>query len=162
MSAVPTLSIPGTWRRRRLRFDASINPVKSELNREENMEVSFVPMEAVGEFGGLLLDQSKRISEVYNGYTYFTNGDVCIAKITPCFENGKGALADSLLNGVAFGTTELHIIRPYSGVDKKFLFYLTIAHDFRSFGASEMLGAGGQKRVPERFLKDWMPPLPPL
>lgn len=154
--------IPKSWCQRRMRFDTLVNPVKSELDRGEYTEVSFVPMEAVGEYGGLNLDQSKPISEVYNGYTYFKNGDVCIAKITPCFENGKGALADGLLNGVAFGTTELHIIRPSAEIDKKFLFYLTIAHDFRSYGESEMLGAGGQKRVPERFLKDWMPPLPAL
>jgi type I restriction enzyme S subunit len=63
---------------------------------------------------------------------------------------------------VAFGTTELHVIRPQSGLDAQFLFYLTIAHDFRSFGEAEMLGAGGQKRVPEEFLKDWRTPLPPL
>ena len=162
MSATIDLVIPDEWERRRLRFDASVNPVKSELDREEDIEVSFVPMEAVGEFGDLELTRSKLISDVYNGYTYFRDGDVCIAKITPCFENGKGALADGLLNGIAFGTTELHIIRPSSEVDKKFLFYLTIAHDFRHLGESEMLGAGGQKRVPERFLKDWLPPLPPL
>ncbi|HZF97624.1 MAG TPA: restriction endonuclease subunit S, partial [Pseudoxanthomonas sp.] len=65
-----------------------------------------------------------------------------------------------LTNGVAFGTTELHVLRSSPTLDARFLFYLTIAHDFRSHGESEMLGAGGQKRVPESFLKDWMPPLP--
>lgn len=117
-------------------------------------------MEAVGEHGGLRLEQTRELAEVYNGYTYFANGDVCIAKITPCFENGKGAIAEGLINGVAFGTTELHVLRPSPTLDARFLFYLTIAQDFRSYGESEMLGAGGQKRVPERFLKDWMPPLP--
>jgi len=162
MRTLEKQQIPDSWRQRRIRFDTLVNPVKSELERVEDTEVSFVPMEAIGEYGGLNIDQSKPISEVYNGYTYFKNGDVCIAKITPCFENGKGALADGLLNGVAFGTTELHIIRPSAEIDKKFLFYLTIAHNFRSYGESEMLGAGGQKRVPERFLKNWMPPLPLL
>jgi type I restriction enzyme, S subunit len=153
---------PAQWRKRRLRFDAYLNPLKSRLDLSADAEVSFVPMDAVGELGGLALNETRSIEEVYNGYTYFADGDVVIAKITPCFENGKGALAEGLTNGVAFGTTELHVIRPLPGLDARFLFYLTVAHDFRSFGEAEMLGAGGQKRVPEEFLKDWRAPLPPL
>lgn len=124
--------------------------------------VSFIPMEAVGEYGGLALDEVRELEDVYNGYTYFADGDVCIAKITPCFENGKGALANGLTNGVGFGTTELHVIRPGPNVDAQFLFYVSIADDFRKIGESEMYGAGGQKRIDEGFIKDWMPPLPPL
>lgn len=154
--------VPAGWSRRRLRFDAHLNPLKSRLDLSGDTEVSFVPMDAVGELGGLALNETRPVEEIYNGYTYFANEDVVVAKITPCFENGKGALAQGLTNGVAFGTTELHVIRPQSGLDARFLFYLTIAHDFRSFGEAEMLGAGGQKRVPEEFLKDWRAPLPPL
>lgn len=157
-----SLALSSRWSRRRLRFDASLNPVKSELTLADETEVSFVPMDAVGELGGLRLNEQRPIDEIYNGYTYFRDGDIVVAKITPCFENGKGALAAGLKNKVGFGTTELHVIRPSETLSPKFLFYLTIASDFRSFGASEMLGAGGQKRVPERFLKDWRPPLPTL
>jgi type I restriction enzyme S subunit len=139
-----------------------LNPPKSTLDLPLDTEVSFVPMDAVGELGGLELNETRPLEEVYNGYTYFADGDICLAKITPCFENGKGALAQGLTNGVAFGTTELHVIRPLPGLDPQFLFYVTTAHDFRSLGEAEMLGAGGQKRVPEEFLKDWRPPLPPL
>jgi type I restriction enzyme, S subunit len=153
---------PQNWIRRRLRFDARLNPVKSGLSLPDDAEVSFVPMDAVGELGGLRLDQERAVDEVYNGYTYFCNDDVVVAKITPCFENGKGAIAAGLTNGVAFGTTELHVVRAGEALDERFLFYITIAHDFRSFGAAEMLGAGGQKRVPERFLKDWRAALPSL
>lgn len=160
MSEQVARPLPEGWRRRRLRFDARVNPVKSELNLPDDTEVSFVPMDAVGEFGGLRLEQTRELADVYNGYTYFADGDVCVAKITPCFENGKGTMAEGLVNGVAFGTTELHVLRPLPDLDPRFLFYLTIAHDFRSHGESEMLGAGGQKRVPENFLKDWLPPLP--
>lgn len=152
--------LPQGWTRRRLRFDCLSNPVKSKLDLPDDTEVSFVPMDAVGELGGLRLDQTRELADVYNGYTYFADGDVCIAKITPCFENGKGAIAEELVNGVAFGTTELHVLRPSATLDTRFLFYLTIAHDFRSHGEAEMLGAGGQKRVPEEFLKDWTPSLP--
>ncbi|UXA52379.1 hypothetical protein M0D45_17175 [Xanthomonas prunicola] len=160
MTASGSPVLPQGWTRRRLRFDSRSNPVKSKLDLPDNTEVSFVPMDAVGELGGLRLDQTRELADVYNGYTYFADGDVCIAKITPCFENGKGAIAEGLVNGVAFGTTELHVVRPSATLDARFLFYLTIAHDFRSHGESEMLGAGGQKRIPEVFIKDWRPALP--
>jgi type I restriction enzyme S subunit len=86
------LRCPLGWRLQRLRFAVATNPVKSELaNWPDDMLVSFVPMEAVGETGGLSLSQDREIAEVYNGYSYFAEGDVVVAKITPCFENGKGA-----------------------------------------------------------------------
>jgi type I restriction enzyme S subunit len=157
---VSAAALPQGWTRRRLRFDARLNPVKSEVKLADDAEVSFVPMDAVGELGGLRLDEQRALDDVYTGYTYFRDGDVVIAKITPCFENGKGALATGLTNGIGFGTTELHVVRPGDTLDARFLFYMTIAHDFRCFGSAEMLGAGGQKRVPEHFLKDWRPSIP--
>ena len=129
---------------------------------ESDTPVSFIPMDAVGEYGGLDLDNVQKLEDVYDGYTYFAEGDLCIAKITPCFENGKGALAEGLINSVGFGTTELYVVRPGSNVDRRFLFYVSIADDFRKLGKSEMYGAGGQKRIEESFIKDWMLPLPPL
>jgi type I restriction enzyme S subunit len=106
--------------------------------------------------------KQKQIDEVYSGYTYFRENDVVVAKITPCFENGKGAQAAGLLNGIGFGTTEFHVLRALEEFDKGYLFYLTITHAFRDIGASEMLGAGGQKRVPEEFIKDFRLGIPPL
>lgn len=155
-------ALPSAWTQRRLRFDTVVNPRKSYAKLDSEGEVSFVPMEAVAELGGLDASATRYVSDVYKDYTYFAEGDACIAKITPCFENGKGSLAKGLLNNVGFGTTELHVVRPCNTLDKNFLFYLTISHDFRKLGESEMLGSGGQKRVPERFIKDWDPPLPPL
>ena len=119
-------------------------------------------MEAVGEYGGLSLEQTRPIEDVIGGYTYFREGDVLVAKITPCFENGKGAIADELEGGVGFGTTELHVLRAGSGLATRFLFFLTLSEDFRSLGAAEMYGAGGQKRVPERFIRELRHPIPPL
>ena len=155
-------TLPEDWLRRRLRFDAQLNPKKSLLDMAPDELVSFVPMDAVGEYGGMSLDEVRELEDVYESYTYFANGDLCVAKITPCFENGKGALAEGLTNGVGFGTTELHVIRPKESLDRRFLFYVTMADDFRKLGESEMYGAGGQKRINEGFIKDWMPPLPPL
>ncbi|NLE57272.1 MAG: restriction endonuclease subunit S, partial [Planctomycetes bacterium] len=117
-------------------------------------------MEAVHEYGGLTLDQTRPLAEVATGYTYFRDGDVLAAKITPCFENGKGSIADGLVNGIGFGTTELHVLRPWAELDRRFLFYATISHPFRHLGAAEMYGAGGQKRVPDDFIRDFRQPVP--
>lgn len=154
--------VPNSWPVTRLRFRAKINPSKAEINGVSgDTMVSFVPMEAVGEYGGLRLDQAKLLDEVANGYTYFREGDVVVAKITPCFENWKGSVAQGLENGLGFGTTELHVIRPADDLDRRYLFYLTITHAFRSVGASYMYGAGGQKRVPDDFIRNFRHPFPP-
>src|SRR6478672_11821706 len=161
---VPWLNaIPEGWDQVRGRFVMAVNPPgrrARELDKTE--EVSFVPMEAVGEYGGLNLERTKLVDEVGTGYTAFEDGDVVVAKITPCFENGKGAYAQGLKNGVGFGSTELHVLRAGSRLDNGFLFYLTISHSFRALGESEMYGAGGQKRVPPDFAKDFRVPLPPI
>lgn len=155
--------IPKHWEVIRLRFQVKINPVKSEIRGiPEDSSVSFVPMEAVGEYGGLRLEQTRLLEDVANGYTYFRNGDVLVAKITPCFENGKGSIADCLESGIGFGTTELHVLRPLTSLDRKFLFYLTISEAFRKIGTSYMYGAGGQKRVPDDFVRDFRHPIPPI
>jgi len=155
--------VPREWATKRLRFVARINPVKSELRGlGPEDDVSFVPMESVCELGGLVLDQTKPLESVYQGYTYFRDGDIVVAKITPCFENGKGSIAANLTNGVAFGTTELHVLRAQAELDVSFLFYLTISHGFRRLGTGEMYGAGGQKRVPDDFLRDFRTPIPPI
>jgi type I restriction enzyme S subunit len=137
-------------------------PPRRARELDETDEVSFVPMEAIGEDGGLDLGRTKPLDEIGSGYTAFEDGDVVVAKITPCFENGKGAIAYGLKNGAGFGTTELHVLRAGKRLDKRFLFYLTISHTFRMLGESEMYGAGGQKRVPPEFAKDFRVPFPPL
>jgi len=155
--------MPEHWEAIRLRFKASVNPSRSELyGFDDKSEVSFVPMEAVGEYGGISNDATRPLAEVTTGYTHFRNGDVLTAKITPCFENGKGAIARGLVNGLGFGTTELHVLRPREEIDTHFLFYVTISHAFRSLGAACMYGAGGQKRVPDEFVRDFKNPIPPL
>lgn len=154
--------VPSHWEVRRLRFRADFNPPRSEANHlPADSKVSFIPMEAVGELGGLDLSDVRTLEAIGSGYTWFQDGDVVVAKITPCFENGKGALAEGLTNGAAFGTTELHVVRPCEGLDARFLFYLTLSHPFRAIGASTMYGAGGQKRVPDTFIRNFRPGIPP-
>jgi type I restriction enzyme S subunit len=154
-------TIPKHWDAKRLRFATRLNPSRNEVLLPADASISFIPMDAVGERGGLKLEDECALEDVGAGYTYFANGDVVVAKITPCFENGKGALAAGLTNGVALGTTELHVIRANKDLDPKFLFYLSISAHFRDIGESEMYGAGGQKRIPDTFIKDFRAALPP-
>jgi type I restriction enzyme, S subunit len=155
-------NLPKHWEVIRGRFVMRVNPPAPLLrNLKPEDEFSFVPMDAVGEYGGLNLEQTRVIADVSGGYTEFQDGDVVVAKITPCFENGKAALARGLLNGAAYGTTELHVLRADPTLDRGFLFYVVISDRFRKLGESEMYGAGGQKRVPPEFNKDFPMPVPP-
>lgn len=154
--------VPEHWEVKRGRFSVRVNP-PSEILRKlpVETEVSFVPMEAVGVDGGLKLDQEKPISEVGAGYTEFQEQDIVVAKITPCFENGKAAIAQGLTNKAAYGTTELHVLRSRKDMDHRFLFYVVLSDTFRKLGEAEMYGAGGQKRVPPEFCKDFRISIPP-
>ncbi len=156
--------VPEHWAALRLRFAATLNPSKQEAKSYADDElVSFLPMEAIGEDGSLSLVQEKEVGECLNGYTYFTDGDVCIAKITPCFENGKGAIFRGLKGGIGFGTTELIVARPKAELlTAEFLDYLFRSNPFRTLGEAAMYGAGGQKRVPDAFVRDFSAFLPPL
>ena len=154
--------IPEHWEVKRLRFVTILNPSKKNIKLADNQLVSFVPMDSVCEYGGIEPQLEKELSEVNNGYTFFANNDIVIAKITPCFENGKGALAKNLTNTIAFGTTELHVLRSKKSILPEFLFYLSISYPFRALGESTMYGAGGQKRIPETFIKDFFSPIPLL
>ena len=104
--------VPNHWPLCPIKFVGLINPSKSEVTQlPKNTSTSFLPMESIGEQGELDLSNQRPISEVASGYTYIGEGDVCIAKITPCFENGKGALASGLKNNIGFATTEIIPIR---------------------------------------------------
>ena len=124
--------------------------------------MSFLPMEAIGNDGVLNLERVRVVDEVSSGYTYFEERDVAIAKITPCFENGKGAVMRGLSGNAGFGTTELIVMRPDEGLVPEWLYYLTMCQAFRSPGRAMMLGAGGQKRVPDLFVKDYSAAFPTI
>lgn len=157
------VSIPSEWPEFRLRFLLNKSRAAKELEQLEAAQyVSFVPMEAIGERGGLDPSQTREKEEVQKGYTLFFEGDVLVAKITPCFENGKGALANGLLNGVGFGTTELYVLNPNTNLTPKFLFYTTISDCFRIPGEAAMKGAAGQKRVPDEYIQNFRLRLPAL
>lgn len=156
--------VPAHWPIKRLRFVAELNPSKSELTGiDRATEVSFLPMEAIGDNGSISLERTRPIAEVETGYTYFRDGDVTLAKITPCFENGKGAFMQGLEAGIGFGTTELIVARPKpSEVYGPLLNWIFRSPSFRARGEASMYGAGGQKRVPDDFVRDLAWSFPPL
>ncbi len=106
--------------------------------------------------------QARTLAEVSNSYTYFANGDVLLAKITPCFENGKLGIADNLTNGIGFGSSEYIVFRPTPAIDKEWLYYLLPKSRSTTEGAERMSGAVGHKRVAKEFIESYPIPVPPL
>lgn len=153
--------VPAGWEVKRLRFLVATNPAKAELHLPLHASVSFAPMEAVGEYGGMQC-QDRFFDEIGSGYTYFADGDILIAKITPCFENVKGAIAEKLTSGVGFGSTEFHVVRSLGSIHTKYCFWVSISYLFRKIGEAHMYGAGGQKRIADVFIKNFPLPTPPL
>jgi type I restriction enzyme S subunit len=142
---------------------AKINPrLPRELTSQTSRTVHFVPMAELSEQGYVSPNGTRRLDEVMKGYTYFENGDVLVAKITPCMENGKAALVRGLEHQIAFGSTEFHVLRPTEEVDAKYLFYMIWNPVFRHQAAIKMTGSAGQKRVPTSFLEQFEIPLPKL
>ena len=165
---IELFGIPGTdafgWGLVPLGSVCSINPKKSHDQRlVSGAEVSFVPMPAVTERGEIDATAIKEYDEVKTGFTYFAENDVLFAKITPCMENGKGAVAKGLHNGIGFGSTEFHVLRPISGkTDPSWIYALTAFSQFRMDAASNMTGSAGQRRVPASFLENYRVSLPPI
>lgn len=125
--------------------------------------MSFVPMEDLGiSQKNLVPKQTKPLDDVAGSYTYFADGDVLLAKITPCFENGKLGIADKLANGIGFGSSEYIVFRPNPSVDKEWLYYFLSRQSFREEGAERMSGAVGHKRVSKEFVEASQIPVPPL
>ena len=131
-----------------------INPKTEAL--DDNTLVSFVAMPDVSEDGRINVGIHRTYSEVKKGFTSFKEGDVLFAKITPCMENGKGALATGLKNGIGFGSTEFHVLRPNAAIVLgQWLYYLTSWSAFRKDAEKHMTGSAGQKRVPKSFLEKY-------
>ena len=125
--------------------------------------VSFVPMAAVDEVSGTIqAHQTRPYAEVKKGYTHFKDGDVLFAKITPCMENGKAAIASELAGGLGFGSTEFHVLRARGEVLPEWLFYFIRQPAFRREAKRNFTGTAGQQRVPTTFLASATLPVPPL
>ena len=139
----------------------TINPKAKQI--PDDMEVSFVPMQQVSDTGNVQTDTIRKAADVKKGFTFFEEGDVLFAKITPCMENGKGGIAQGLKNGIGFGSTEFHVLHPNPElVSSKWLYYLTSWDEFRKVCAKNMTGSAGQKRVPKSYLEHYKVHLPPI
>jgi restriction endonuclease S subunit len=101
-------------------------------------------------------------SKVRKGYTYFEENDVLFAKITPCMQNGKHVIAKNLIDGISFGTTEFHVLRPYNEILSEWVYYFIRQPLFLREATAYFTGAVGQQRVPESFLSNYIIPLPPI
>ena len=140
-----------------------LNPRRPNLTLKDTDKVSFVPMPSVSENGYLQDVTDEEYGKVKKGFTYFENDDVLFAKITPCMENGKGAIAVGLTNNIGMGSTEFHVLRPISGISNPYwLLALTRLPNFRVKASMNMSGTGGQKRVPTSYLDNFMVGLPPI
>lgn len=141
---------------------AEINPPLNQRLASDEL-VAFVPMSRMSADRATVHEEEKRtFGEVAKGYTPFISGDVLVAKITPCFENGKIAQAQ-LTSKAGFGSTEFHVVRPHNGkLDARYALHFLRQDRVRDAGERKMTGTAGQKRVPEHFLSQLEIPLPPL
>ena len=146
---------PTEWKYYTLGEIAQINPRENHQGLSENTEVSFVPMASVSEItASIVTAETRHFQEVRKGFTPFREGDILFAKITPCMENGKVAIARNLVNGVGFGSTEFHVIRPISEVSTRLIWYFLRNPGTREYAAKNMTGSAGQRRVPANFLSN--------
>jgi len=135
-------------------IDKKINPIN---------KVTFLPMMGVNELTGkIVYSEEKSFSEVSKGYTPFKENDVLFAKITPCMENGKSTIATHLINGIGFGSTEFHVLRPTEFTSSEWIFWLIRKKEFRQLASKSFTVTAGQQRVPSSFLENFLAPIPPV
>ena len=165
---VEMFGLPGTdpfeYGKVKLGECCGINPKKAKDTRlADEIEVSFVSMPSVSEKGEIDPSDIRKYEVVKKGFTYFAENDVLFAKITPCMENGKGAVAKGLMNGIGFGSTEFHVLRPIEGLSNSYWIYvITSFKTFRRDAKDNMTGSAGQRRTPASFLESYEVSLPPI
>jgi restriction endonuclease S subunit len=152
--------IPNHWELSRLKNVVFINPMVRYPKEKFGFSVCFLPMESVESNGSVHYRIKKRATNALNGFTNFVRNDLIFAKITPCFENGKGACLDQMPTKFGFGSTEFHVLRKRSNSIPKFIYFITKTHLFSELGKALMVGSAGQKRVPTGFISNFPIALP--
>ena len=156
--------IPVSWNvlplKRVCRVNASISDIVKAKNNSDL--VTFLPMENVSETGEIDCSIKRKIADVRNGFSSFAKGDVVVAKITPCFENGKGACLETLDTDIGYGTTEFINLRPSNKILPKYLYMITMTRLFRKRGEEAMTGSAGQKRVSTNYIKNFTLGIPKI
>lgn len=155
-------NIPNSWQWVRLGEVCQINP--RNKTADENIDATFLPMVAINDgYDSNYNPLVRTWHEIKNGFTHFADGDVIIAKITPCFQNRKSAIVENLVNGIGAGTTELYVLRSYGKfINEKYLLYFVKNQKFITDGLATMKGTAGQQRVSKNFISNYLLPLPPL
>lgn len=153
-----------SWEEKLLGDVCTVNPKKIDAkNLDDNLEVSFVPMAAVSDvLGEIVNHEVKNLQDVRTGFTNFSKGDVIFAKITPCMENGKSAIVGPLVNDIGYGSTEFYVLRCKEELNNKYLYHMVRNTTFRAEAKAVMTGAVGQQRVPKTFLQEYQLSLPTL
>jgi type I restriction enzyme S subunit len=153
------IEIPQHWQWTNL---VSIGEISPKNQADDDLDTSFIPMRGISQFySGVLTPEKRKWSKIKKGYTQFADGDVVIAKITPCFENGKSAVISGLTNGLGAGTTELHVVRPLPGIDPRYIYVFLRSPLFMIEGELFMTGTAGQKRLTSEYFATRAFPLPP-
>ena len=154
--------LPEEWNYLPINKVCQINPKKSEINNiSNNTKITFLKMADIGEHGEIYNQQIRPLDEVYKGFTYFKMNDVLFAKITPCMENGKGAIA-RIETEIGFGSTEFHVLRAKSRILPEWIYKYLSLKFIRRLAESQMTGSAGQKRVPTSFFNKLKIPIPPI
>lgn len=154
--------IPVEWEVKRLEEIIDINPKEDIKKLDKNMIVSFIKMEDISNEAELIRASERRLLDIKKGFKLFKENDILFAKITPCMENGKGAIISKLKNGLGLGSTEFYILRTKSIKSSLFIFYLTTQKSFRLKAKTFMTGSAGQQRVSRLFFKEYLIATPSL
>ncbi|RVU29319.1 restriction endonuclease subunit S [Neptunomonas marina] len=150
-------SIPNHWQLTKIKHIAELTPKKPDVDRD--LKCSFLPMEKL-KTDMLVLDEVRSVRDVYDGYTYFTDHDILMAKVTPCFENKNIAIAEGLINQLGFGSSEIYVLRINPKANNRYLFYRLQEDSFMDIATAAMTGAGGLKRVPSDTVKNFISAFP--
>tara|TARA_Y100001958_G_scaffold151972_1_gene137577 strand:- start:218 stop:1429 length:1212 start_codon:yes stop_codon:yes gene_type:complete len=153
------------WKKVKISDVCQIQPKKAQvkLKLKDSDEVSFMPMKDLGiQTIYPKSNQIKKLEKVYSSYTYFEDNDILLAKITPCFENGKLGIASNLINGVGFGSSEYIVLRCSEEVIPQYIYFCLNQPNFRIIGENQMSGAVGHKRVPIEYVENTEIYLPPI
>ena len=152
-------SIPHEWERSRIKNVASFMPKCDYSSCTKDTIVTFTPMECIRT--GAFENRGKAFGEIEGSYTQYAEGDIVLAKVTPCFENGNVCIMDNLHSGLGLGSSELFVLRPHKVVDRYLLYFLQ-SSGFKQAGCSTMTGTGGLKRVSGAFVQNCPIPYPSM
>jgi len=145
------------WEVMKIGSVCEIKPPKKIAKQKlsDNEEVTFFPMADLDKYNYYITPKTNRkLGEVYSGYVYFEDNDVLLAKITPCFENGKLGIANKLKNGIGFGSSEYIVLRPSNKVISEYIYYFLSIYSLRIIGKTKMVGAVGHKRIPIEYISN--------